>query len=133
MHQILGVQALGFPDGWARVSAFGGVIALGIVNAAGECRASVTEAIYGRKAHQIPCEQRPTPAEVQRVIEQHPRVSRIEAVNPGGVGLTVNTHSWPGKSDPMIWYSTVRDREAVEALLDDETYFFGIPYRLINT
>ena len=116
------------------VLAFRRVIALGIVNAAGEYRARVTEAIDGWKAHQIPCDQWPTPAEVQRVIEQHPRVvSRIKAVNPGGVGLTVNTRSCPSKSDLMIWYSTARDREAVKSLLDDETYFFGVPYRLTNT
>ena len=96
----------------------------------------VIENIYG-SYHWVPCSQWPTMKEVQRVIDEHALVvSRIEAVTPRSrtVSLYANTDkSCPGKADIGITYGGRRDKDAIRKIIGDDRYFFGVPYRMVNT
>lgn len=93
------------------------------------------EEIYGSKPHRVPCKEWPTPGEVRQVIDRNAEtVSRIESVNPGFVSVGVNTtRKCPGRADIEILYATYRDRDAIRAIIGDDKYLFGVPYRLRNT
>ena len=89
--------------------------------------------VYGSKPHRIPCEDWPTPSEVQQILDEHSDVVRsIEMINPGFISVGINVHSCPGKVDIRIFYATAVDRQAIELELGDKKYFLGIPYRLYN-
>ena len=98
-------------------------------------RDQLAEQVYGWKPHRIPCEQWPTLGEVRQVIDRNAEtVSRIESVNPGFVSVGVNTtRKCPGRADIEILYATYRDRDAIKAIIGDDKYLFGVPYRLRNT
>ena len=82
--------------------------------------------------HYLPCDQWPTAAQVQQVIQQHQDVvARIEAVNPGLTGVDVDEMTCPGKADIIIWYASHCNRLAIEAIIGADR-FFGVPYRLQN-
>ena len=94
----------------------------------------LAEELWGSKPHRVPCDKWPTPDEVQRVIDQHAQVvSQIESVNPGIVRVNINTMSCPGKADIRIHYGSLRDRDAIKAIIGNEKYFFGVPYQMRNT
>lgn len=88
--------------------------------------------ILDNENHYLPCHQLPTPEEVERVVAEHQDVIRqIEAVNPGQVGVEIDTITCPGHADLLIWYASHSDRLAIKAIIGADT-FFGIPYRLQN-
>ncbi len=88
--------------------------------------------IYDNKNHYLSCEKLPTKDEVTKIIAEHQDVIRdIEAVNPGLVGVEIDTTSCQGKADIIIWYASHENRLLIEEIIADET-FFGIPYRLQN-
>ncbi len=88
--------------------------------------------VLDNKNHYLSCEEFPTEEEVLSVLQQHQGVVQaIEAVNPGSVGIDVDTSSCPGKADLLIWYASHQNRLEIEKLVDGDT-FFGIPYRLQN-
>ena len=94
-------------------------------------RRLVDDALYDNRYHYLPCEQLPSLAEVERVLEEHQDVIRqIEAVNPGLVGVDVMTCG-AGNADLTFWYASHRDRVAIEQIIGDDT-FFGMPYNLNN-
>ena len=95
----------------------------------------LAEAIYGSAPHRVPCEEWPTLAEAVQAIDRNADlVSRIESVNPGFVSVEVNTtRKCPGRADIRILYATMRDRDAIRAIIDDDKYLFGVPYRMLNT
>lgn len=65
-------------------------------------------------------------------MEEHPEVIRkIEQINPGFVGVEMDTSICPGKADILFWYGTHEERLLIEKLIAGET-FYGIPYRLQN-
>lgn len=108
------------------------VAALTVILNMDRLREARDDLIYDSKNHYLPCEKLPASAEVIRVISEHAEtVRRIEQVNPGFIGVQIDTNSCPGRSDIVIWYATHKDRLAIEKIIDGDT-FFGIGYRLIN-
>ncbi|PWH13568.1 MAG: hypothetical protein DDG60_10040 [Anaerolineae bacterium] len=90
------------------------------------------DVILDNKNHYIPCEALPTESVVKETLDSHQEVIRkIEQVNPGNVGVFIDTFTCPGRADLVIWYASHKDRQAIEQILQDET-FFGVPYRLRN-
>ena len=82
--------------------------------------------------HYLPCEKLPTAAEVRSIVQEHQDIVRsIEQVNPGRVGVDVDSSICPGKADLVIWYASHQNRLAIEAIIGGDT-FFGVPYRLQN-
>jgi len=95
-------------------------------------RKTYDEVILDNRNHYLPCEQLASESEVRRVIEAHQDViARIEQINPGFVGVEVDTSTCPGKADIIFWYGTHQDRIQIESIIADDT-FYGIPYRLVN-
>lgn len=94
-------------------------------------RRVIDDVVYDNKNHYLPCKKLPIEGEVVAVLEQHQDLVReIEGVNPGLVGIDIDT-SCPGKADLVIWYASHGDRLEIEQILGADT-FFGIPYRLNN-
>lgn len=88
--------------------------------------------IYDNKNHYLPCKKLPTQDEVEKIIAEHQNViEEIEAVNPGLVGVEIDTATCQGKADIIFWYASHENRLEIEDIIGDET-FFGIPYRLQN-
>lgn len=88
--------------------------------------------VLDNRNHYLPCEKLPTEAQVRAVVQQHQDiVQAIEQVNPGLVGVDVDSLTCPGKTDLVIWYASHQSRLAIETIIDGNT-FFGVPYRLQN-
>ena len=95
-------------------------------------RKTYDEVVLDNRNHYLSCEQLPTEAEVRRVIEVHQDViEKIKRINPGFVGVEVDTSICPGKADILFWYGIHQDRLQIESIIADDT-FYGIPYRLQN-
>jgi hypothetical protein len=90
------------------------------------------EIILDNRNHYLSCNQLPLEVEVRRMVEEHQDViKRIEQINPGFVGVEMDTTICPGKADILIWYGTHEERLLIENIIARET-FYGIPYRLEN-
>lgn len=90
------------------------------------------DVIYDNKNHYLPCESLPTESMVKEALDAHQGVIlEIEQVNPEGVEITIDNFTCPGKADLVIMYPSNKDRQAIEQILREDT-FFGIPYRLRN-
>ena len=88
--------------------------------------------IYDNKNHYLPCKKLPTKDEIEKIIAEHQNVIKeIEAVNPGLVGVEIDTSTCQDKADIIFWYASHENRLEIEEIIGDET-FFGIPYRLQN-
>jgi len=95
-------------------------------------RRSYDNFVLDNRNHYLPCEKLPTEAEVRAVVQQHQDiVQAIEQVNPGLVGVGVDSSTCPGKADLVIWYASHQNRLAIETIIGGDT-FFGVPYRLQN-
>ena len=95
-------------------------------------RRAVDNFVFDNKNHYLPCEKLPTGAEVSRIVQEHRDIIKlIEQVNPGFVGVDIDTTICPGKADLLISYASHRDRVAIESIIGGNT-FFGVPYRLQN-
>ncbi len=82
--------------------------------------------------HYLPCSKLPTTEEVEKFVDEHQNIlQQIEQVNPGLVGVEIDSHTCPGHADLLIWYASHADRLAIKAIIAAET-FFGVPYRLEN-
>lgn len=78
------------------------------------------------------CDELPPSSEVTRIVEQHQEtIKRIEEVNPDAIYVVIDSHTCPGKAGIIFNYNTGRQRVAIKAIIDGET-FFGVPYRLQN-
>jgi len=94
-------------------------------------RQTLEDVLYDNRFHHISCEKLPSIAEVEKVIAEHQDVIRqIEAVNPGFVGIEVNTCG-TGNADITFWYGSHKDRMSIENIIGSDT-FFGVPYNLQN-
>jgi len=94
-------------------------------------RRAIDDTVYDSRNHYLPCEKLPTETEVRKVVEEHKEIiQQIEQVNPGWVGVEIDT-SCPGKADLVIWYASHQNRLAIEKIIAGET-FYGVPYRLQN-
>jgi hypothetical protein len=90
--------------------------------------------VMDNENHYLPCDKLPTEAEVRAIVQQHQDiVQAIEQVNPGLVGVDVDSYSstCPGKADLVIWYASHQNRLAIKTIIGVDT-FFGVPYRLQN-
>lgn len=88
--------------------------------------------IMDNRNHYLPCSMLPAEEKVLQVVDEHrAEITAIEQIDPGSVGVEVDTGTCPGKGDLVIWYATHADRLAVEKMLKSDT-FYGIPYRLRN-
>lgn len=95
-------------------------------------RRLVDNYVYDNRNHYLPCNKLPAEAEVQAVVREHQDlVQAIEAVNPGLVGVELDSSFCPGKADLLIWYASHQDRLAIESIIASDT-FYGVPYRLQN-
>jgi len=91
----------------------------------------IDNAIYDNRNHYLACEQLPSTSEVERTLREHQDViQRIEAVNPGFVGVEINTCG-AGHADITFWYGSHKDRVTIEQIIGGDT-FFGVPYNLNN-
>ena len=94
-------------------------------------RQTLDDVLYDNRFHYISCEKLPSIAEVEKVIVEHQDVIRqIEAVDPGFVGIEVNTCG-TGNADITFWYGSHKDRMSIENIIGSDT-FFGVPYNLQN-
>jgi hypothetical protein len=94
-------------------------------------RHTIADVLYDNYSHYLPCTALPTETRVlQTLAEQADTVQAIMAVNPAHVGVEVG--HCEGKADLLIWYASHQDRGAIEALLSEDLYFYGIPVRLQN-
>ena len=94
-------------------------------------RQTLDDVLYDNRFHHISCEKLPSIAEVEKVIVEHQDVIRqIEAVDPGFVGIEVNTCG-TGNADITFWYGSHKDRTSMENIIGSDT-FFGVPYNLQN-
>ena len=90
------------------------------------------ELILDNRDHYLSCDQLPSEAEARKVMETHQDViKKIEQINPGFVGVEMDTSICPGKADILFWYGTHQDRLLIESIIADDT-FYGIPYRFQN-
>jgi hypothetical protein len=90
------------------------------------------ETILDNRNHYLSCEKLPAETEVRQVMEANQdSIEKIEQINPGFVGVEMDTSACPGKADIIFWYGTHDDRLRIEAIIAGDT-FYGIPYRLRN-
>ena len=68
---------------------------------------------------------------MQVVDEHQDLIQEIEQMNPGFVGVEIDTFTCLGKADLVFWYGGHEERLAIERIINNDT-FFGIPYRLHN-
>ena len=95
-------------------------------------RKTYDEVILDNRNHYLSCEQLPSEAEVRQVMEAHQDViERIEQINPGFVGVEMDTSTCHGRADILFWYGTHQDRLLIESIIADDV-FYDIPYRLQN-
>ena len=93
----------------------------------------LSERMYGSRPHRVPCDELPTPDEVQRILDDNALfVERIEAINPGFISVEMNTFTCVDSADIRILYATTRDRERIRALLGQAEIFFGVPFNMQN-
>ena len=95
-------------------------------------RKAYDEIVLDNRGHYLSCEQLPSEVEVRRVMESHENeLQRIEQINPGFVGVELDTSTCPGQADILFWYGTHQDRLLIEDIIAGDT-FYGLPYRLEN-
>ena len=95
-------------------------------------RRTYDEIVLDNRNHYLSCAQLPTEVEVRHVMEEHQQtIKRINQINPGFVGMEIDSSTCPGKADILFWYGTHQDRLRIEEIIAGET-FYGIPYRLQN-
>ena len=95
-------------------------------------RKTYDEVVLDNRNHYLTCEQLPSGSEVRRVMEAHQDViEKIKQINPGFIGVEMDTSTCLGKADILFWYGTHQDRLLIESIIADDT-FYGIPYRLQN-
>ena len=88
--------------------------------------------VLDNEGHYLPCEKLPSEQETLALLEQHQEtIHAIEAVNPGLVGVEVDSWTCPGRADLVIWYASHQDRLAIKAIIGGEL-FFDVPYRMQN-
>lgn len=91
----------------------------------------IDDVIYDNRNHYLPCEQLPSVSEVENILDEyHDVVQQIEAVNPGFVGIEVNTCG-TGNAEITFWYGSHQDRLVIEQIIGGDT-FIGVPYNLQN-
>jgi len=94
----------------------------------------IDNVLYDNRKHYLPCTELPLVSEVEKIVQEHQDViQQIEAVNPGLVGIEINTYTCGAeqKADITFWYASHRDRVAIEQIIGDDR-FFGVPYNLNN-
>lgn len=90
------------------------------------------DVVLDNQGHYLGCDELPTQAEVEAVMEAHQDIIReIEGINPGLVDVYSDSGQCPGKADIVFYYGSHEDRLKVERIIGGDT-FFGIPYRLRN-
>lgn len=90
------------------------------------------DVVLDNQGHYLGCDELPTQAEVEAVMEAHQDIIReIEGINPGLVDVYSDSRQCPGKADIVFYYGSHEDRLKVERIIGGDT-FFGIPYRLRN-
>ncbi|HBG74820.1 MAG: hypothetical protein A2X25_06970 [Chloroflexi bacterium GWB2_49_20] len=88
--------------------------------------------VYDNWNHYLPCKALPAEAQVSAIVQQHRDIVReIEQVNPGLVGVDMDSSTCPGKADLVIWYASHQNRLEIENILGGDS-FFGVPTRLQN-
>lgn len=95
-------------------------------------RRAYDEIVLDNRGHYLSCEQLPSEAEVRQVMEAHQAdIQKIEQINPGFVGVEMNTSTCPGKADIIFWYGRHQDRLLIEDIIASDT-FYGVPYQMQN-
>ena len=90
------------------------------------------DVILDNKGHYLSCDELPTEAEVLAILDHHQdTIHVIENIDPGLVGVEVDSSTCPGRADLVIWYASHKNRLEIEKIIGNDT-FFGLPYRLQN-
>ena len=88
--------------------------------------------VMDNENHYLPCGKLPADANVRMIVQEHPEtLQAIEQVDPGLIGIEIDSSTCPGKADLLIWYPSHQDRIAIKTIIGGDT-FFGVPYRLQN-
>ena len=70
--------------------------------------------VLDNRDHYLPCEKLSAEAEVRAILQQHQDiVQAIEQVDPGHVGVDVDSSACSGKADLVIWYASHQNRLAI--------------------
>lgn len=95
-------------------------------------RETYDEVVFDNRNHYLSCEQLPLESDVMKITDAHRDViARIEQINPGFIGVKIDTATCPGKADILFWYGSHQDRLLIEDIIASDT-FYGMPYRLQN-
>ena len=88
----------------------------------------------GMKRLEVPCAEWPPLEEAKRTLAENAEiVERIEALAPPNtVKLKINNWQCSNGASLDIWIPGVRQRDAIYEMLGSDTWFFGVPYQLIN-
>ncbi len=88
--------------------------------------------LYDNQNHYLPCSKLPTEAFVNEVLSSHQdTVEAILEVNPGNVGIDIDTITCPGKADLIIWYASHQNRLAIQKIVANND-FYGVPVSFQN-
>lgn len=88
--------------------------------------------IYNNHRHYLPCSDLPELGEVEDIVAQHPEaIEQIESLSPGNIEVVIDSMTCPGKASIIIYYASAEERERIDEMLPDKT-FFGVPISLIN-
>ena len=88
----------------------------------------------GMKRLDVPCSEWPSLEEAEQTLAENAEiVKRMEALaSLNNVKLKINDWQCPGGASFDIWIPGVRQRDAIYEMLGSDTWFFGVPYQLIN-
>lgn len=88
--------------------------------------------IYNNYRHYLPCSDLPELGKVEDIVAQHPEaIEQIESLSPGNIEVVIDSMTCPGKASIVIYYASAEERERIDEMLPDKT-FFGVPISLIN-
>ncbi len=88
--------------------------------------------IYNNHRQYLPCSDLPELGEVEDIAAQRPEViEQIGGLSPGNIEVVIDSMTCPGKASIAIYYANTAEREKIDEILPDKT-FFGVPTSLIN-
>lgn len=93
------------------------------------------DVVLDRYDHWLPCRNLPTTEEIESTMAQHEdtleRLYAVDSSGRPGISIYVDNETCEGRGDLIIEYGGHQQREQIEEILGDQT-FFGIPVRLRN-
>ena len=89
----------------------------------------ITGIIY--EGYGVACEQFPFRSEVEITFKKHNKwIKKIENLN--FIFVDIDTTTCPTKAGIVINYNTIEDKKNIKHIIQNKTFFLGIPYKMIN-